>query len=283
MAVDFGALPTVIQHEMLRYMDLKSFFKVAITSKAMMATAKACGDKYWDVEIEQRQGMEHFLLFDTKYQPEIRSPETIQLLFHNCTVRRLTLYSRIPRHLDLRAYVVSLRLSYVSLRRILKRHKPIGKYVCVHSTQPFVQKRGLVQWMEASVQGQITILPGTTSGPPDAPTCDAWAWGHHYGPLELNAQLYAEEWLKGNFQMRSSAVLSEFARPEGVDPPAFFQKYPKLYIPSHRATYYRLKRADGQFLIVKLDDEWSKIRLTDRRYFRLPRSRHPTLKRFVYP
>ncbi|CAJ0564112.1 unnamed protein product, partial [Mesorhabditis spiculigera] len=44
----FCDFTVAVQHAIMRYMDVKDFFKTAITSKKTLEVAKECSDKHWD-------------------------------------------------------------------------------------------------------------------------------------------------------------------------------------------------------------------------------------------
>ncbi|CAJ0577379.1 unnamed protein product, partial [Mesorhabditis spiculigera] len=265
MPFDFGALPLENQFEILRYMDLQSFFKTAISSKSMLQLAQRCPNKRWKCDIMHRARKGDFEFWrHPSPGPLPNNYKAMQLLFHNSTVDGLNPDTLPHEEINIRCQRLWLNLNRsepYDILPYLKRHKPLfGKYKWVSALRQFPPSRETLDFLNASTDAVSATLCAPLSAYIhlkvtgmilDAPMDSGES-------LAANTEVLIREWLRGERQISPLIELRSFDTELNPIHPVFFTRHPKLYVAKGDTTYYRVRRNDGKVMIARFSlSRWS--------------------------
>ncbi|CAJ0563838.1 unnamed protein product, partial [Mesorhabditis spiculigera] len=205
-------------------------------SKAIMGMAVRMA-KNWDSDLVVRADCSDlYLVTNFPHTIAIRGIEAQKLLFHNSTVRKLTLYAPLTDVLSIRCRALSIHFTNDELLFVLDRHSPVGGYDWFHGTEQFNLTPNVRQWIQASLSRWIKTFDGNTSNGPE---------------------------------LRPRLGLTNTPQTCGWPKTPFLHQYPRHYVEKEKDTWFRIKRDDGQVLIVQCKFDHTCIWLSDRRLLQL--------------
>ncbi|CAJ0574848.1 unnamed protein product, partial [Mesorhabditis spiculigera] len=124
--MDFLALPTEIQHRIIRLLDMEDLLNVAPASKRMWQVVECAPGKYWDGTLLWADGREYVYGKYGDYLVRLMYEPTLRMLFANSTVQELSVTRTDAPPFEIKAQRIKISSRVEYRLQVLVNHRPAG-------------------------------------------------------------------------------------------------------------------------------------------------------------